>query len=575
MPGMASRKGFWRGAGFAGRGNRAPTQQTGDSVAATILKPYEARKELGPIRRFFVFALLIFIAMLYGFIAVILPPSIMTVTAAPILIVAAIIFWLLPDVGGIRYDGMQRAIYIYLAFSIAWPNYVAFNLPGLPQITPTRAAMFTATGIFMLNYSSSKEARDAVKDAVSIIPNYMKFFWALWAAMAFSIVFAEEMGESINRFFSNLIYWNLMLLITALLATRPGFVHRVYKILLYSTVIVLVYSVYEARIERVPWLDYLPPFLKIDEKLLAIVSSPQYRAGTNIYRVRGPAAAALYFSEFLTMAFPFFVHFIVTDRHFWRRMAVGVATIGLSIIMYLTNARSAMVGIVVVLALYPFFRVVQKRYGSPRSLFATATIGFYPAVLGVFWLVINFWPRAHVAVLGGGATASSSNARDIQWELAIPKVASHPFGFGVGTGNYYLGYTNPAGIGSVDSYFITVMLDSGFLALPLFVSCFLIPALMAFLNFRTAKTEEEQLWAPLSLALINFVLVKSVLSSENTIPLAFIFVGCTMGLMWQKREREKLSAVPVAVPSTRAVAAPRKVVPVGGGPLPLPLPGRG
>jgi hypothetical protein len=572
MPGVAGRKGRGRGAGFGGRGGRAPTQQTGDSVAATILKPYEARKELGPIRRFFVYALLVFIAMIYGLFSAVLPPQLLTMTILPILIFAAIIFWLLPDVGGIAYDGLQRAMFCFVAFSIAWPNYVAFNLPGLPQITPQRAAMFTMAGIFLMNFSSSQQMRDAVKDVVSIVPTYMKIFWGLFIAMAFSIVFSEEKGESINRFFNNMIYWNLILFISALLATRKDFVHTIYKILLYSTCIVLVFTLYEARIERVPWLNYLPPFLQIDEQLLATVSSPQYRAGTDIYRVRGPFAAALYFSEYLTMAFPFFVHFVFTEPKSWRRLLLAAATVGLMVIMYLTNARSAMVGIVVVIALYPFYWALQFRIKRQNSLFATASLAAYPGVLGLLALIIMFWPRARVAVLGGGATASSSNARDIQWELAIPKVMAQPFGYGVGDGNNHLGYTNPGGVGSVDSYFITIMLDAGFLALPLFVACFLIPAFLAFRKFPGAQTDEERLWAPLSIALINFTLVKSVLSSEYTQTLAFIFVGCIIGLVWQQQRRTVPGATPVPLGPVVA-AVPRKVVPASG--APMPLPGRG
>jgi hypothetical protein len=93
---------------------------------------------------------------------------------------------------------------------------------------------------------------------------------------------------------------------------------------------------------------------------------------------------------------------------------------------------------------------------------------------------------------------------------------------------------------------------------------------MAALNFRIAKTEEEQLWAPLALALVNFVLVKSVLSSENTIPLAFIFVGCVLGLLWQQRERNKVGSVAAAVAALPNAPARRTTVPAAR----LPQPGR-
>lgn len=47
-------------------------------------------------------------------------------------------------------------------------------------------------------------------------------------------------------------------------------------------------------------------------------------------------------------------------------------------------------------------------------------------------------------------------------------------------------------------------------------------------------TPEEEILAPLSIAIMNFVIVKSMLTSEANIPLAFAFVGCVIGLILQR-----------------------------------------
>ena len=185
----------------------------------------------------------------------------------------------------------------------------------------------------------------------------------------------------------------------------------------------------------------------------------------------------------------------------------------------------------------------------------------YPAAVVALALVVQFWHRAHVMVLGGGQHQASSDARDTQWAMGWPKLLSHPFGYGVGRGGDALGFYNLAGEITVDSHYLSIMLDSGLLALPLFLACFLIPALMGFIYFRNAVTPEQQLLAPLSLGLINFVIVKSVLTSEGSVPLAFVMAGCIVGLVWQRRHadaaaRGRDSALAIVPPKGPMRAAP-------------------
>jgi hypothetical protein len=125
-----------------------------------------------------------------------------------------------------------------------------------------------------------------------------------------------------------------------------------------------------------------------------------------------------------------------------------------------------------------------------------------------------------------------------------------------------LALANPAGKGTVDTYYLTVMLDSGLLALPLFLLTFLIPAWLAFKYYRDAKTPEQQILAPLSIAIINFVIVKSVLTSEANIPLAFAYVGCIIGLVWQQHrlqpKRDEVSEAPQLASRQPSAAPPRR-----------------
>jgi hypothetical protein len=506
---------------------------------------------------------LLLVAVLYGLMVVVLPVQMLTMMMAPLLILVGLILWMLPDVGGMSIGRIQSLLVAFVGLSVAWPNYLALNLPGLPWITPTRVALFWLVAVFAINFSTSRELRDELRNTVSAMPRFTKIFWLFWLATTFSLIFSDQFAVSIGRYASNQIYWTMLFFAAALAATRPGFVVQLSKALLWGTIIVLIYSLYEAAAQRVLWIDYLPPFLKIDPEVMELVTDTQARAGTDVYRVRGPFTVALYFSEFLTMVFPFFVHATAQERRLKPFLALLAATIGLMVLMRLTDARSAMIGIVVVLAAYPLYIAARQLAKKNRSIMGPAIVYGYPAVAAVLALVIIFWRRAHVLVLGGGQHQGSSDARAEQWAMALPKLASHPFGHGMGRGNAAVGYLTPDGRASVDSYYLTLMMDAGYLALPLFLLMFLIPAVVAFWYFRTAKTPEMKLLAPLSLALLNFTIVRSVLSPEHNMPFAFIFVGCIVGLAWQRqRETDVAAAAALAEAAQRPLPSKqRRTVP--------------
>lgn len=508
-------------------------------MATNILKPYERRKDLGPIRRFFAYMLLIAVAIFYGLMAAVLPISLISFPLVPILVTIPLILWMLPDIGGVEQDRLQTLMLWFIGLLIVWPNYVAFDLPGLPWMTPVRFVVFAMVAVFLMNLATSGEFRGKLKDVMNATPWLTRIFWGFWAATTFSIVFSSDPIGSIYRYMNNQIFWTMMFVLTAFLATRPGFVMTAAKIMAACTIVGLVLGIYEYHVQHVFWLDHLPAFLKVDQEYLARVMKSQARAGTDIYRVRGTMATSLYYSEFLTMMFPLLLHLTFKEKRLLPFLAMSAALTACTIVMWMTNARSAMVGILAGAVLYLLFAAVRYRYQNPRSIIASTVVFAYPATVVIVGLVVQFWHRAHVMVLGGGQHQASSDARVAQWAMGWPKIFSHPFGFGVGRSGEALGYYNLAGEITVDSHYLSIMLDSGVLALPLFLACFLIPAWLGFYYFREARTAEGQLLAPLALGLVNFCIVKSVLTSEGSVPIAFIMAGCVLGLVWQMKRATK------------------------------------
>lgn len=513
-----------------------------------ILKPYERRREAGPLTRFARGVVVVLIASFYGLLCSVLPMQLLMVPAVPILILAAICLWMLPDTEVLYPETMAKAMVWYVGLNAIWPYYVAINLPGLPWVSPQRiaVAVFGVTAMFTL--ATSRRFRTAINEALLAAPGIRRLFWWFTAVTAFSLLFAySKLTFTLNKFIYNQIYWTLMFCVTAFLATRPGFVSAISRAAVFGTIVVSCLGLYEFRIKRVFWIDHLPGFLKVDGRLLATFAESQARAGTDIYRVRGTFGVSLYYAEYLAIAYPLVLHAIFRRQPAWHTILLVLGMIAVAANMYLTNARSGVIGLLVALVAYAFMACYRLRRQHPSSIGANAVVFAYPAAVGVLAMLVLFWKRLRNMTLGGGQHQNSSDTRAEQWRQGWPKALRMPFGHGAGRGGDVLGYANRGGEVTIDSYFLNLLLEYGFAGLALFVVLFALTAWVAFRAYLDARDEdrEAQLAAPLSVAMLNFTIIKSVLSSEINIPIAFVFAGCVVGLIWQAERRRANPGAPL------------------------------
>jgi hypothetical protein len=500
-----------------------------------ILKPYMRRRSPGPFRRFLAYAGLVFVAAFYGLMTSILPLQFLAIPLVPVLIMGGIILWMLPDRGGIHYDLMAKLMLLYVGFSISWPFYVAFDAPGLPWITPTRVFVGMLALVFLLNLAMSAELRSTINSVMKAVPDTRRLFWFYCLLTAISLVFSPHPINSLTRFINNQIYWTMMFVVAMLLASREGFVIRLSRVLVVTLIFVSLLGLYEASIQEVFWMSRLPSFLSVDPTLLATFADAQNRAGTSIYRVRGTMGVSLYYAEYLALVFPLLLHFIFRKQAFYKTLLLLLGGVAVACNMYLTNARSSMVGLIVAMVAYAFYNAFRAWRQRPNSILSAASFFAFPAAVGLLFTLMLTWNRLRVMTIGGGQHQASSEARNAQWTMGIPKAMTHPFGHGTAQSGEALGFTNAAGEVTVDSYFLTVLLEYGWLGMVTFILLLASTVWLGFLLYQTAQTKEEQLAGPLSIGMLNILIVKSVLSSEINLPIAFIMAGCLVGLAYQRQ----------------------------------------
>lgn len=518
-------------------------------AAPLILQPYERRRPPGPVRRVVAGMGLVFLAAFYGLMCTILPMQLIIIPLVPIVAMAGLSLWLLPDTGGVRYDTIATGMLWFIGLNAMWPNYVAVNAPGLPIITPTRVALFVTLLVIAFNFATSHEMRSQVIKANNSLPMVRRMFWLFWLTTVISLPFSDNVFFSLTKFMNNQVYWTIPFVITAWLASREGFTLRVARTLTVAVLVVALLSLTEVRTQTPIWIPHMPSFLRIDPALLEQMATGNARVGTSDYRLRGIFTGALYYAEYLSVMFPFVFHALCRQRTLHGALLLAAGTVLMAVVMYMTGSRSAMLALLLTPLSYTLLVAWRVRRQNPSSIGASLGVFSYPLAAVSLALTVIFWRRLHVLVIGGGQHASSTGARETQWAMGWPKIGSNPIGHGAGRSGDTLGYFNPGSdTPTVDSFYLTTLLDYGVLGLVFFLLLFGTILWYGFRLHNEARTEEQKVMAPILVSLFNFIVIKSVASTETNLPFIFIMMGCAFGLASRQSQIDAADAASAAPP---------------------------
>jgi hypothetical protein len=455
----------------------------------------------------------------------------------PLVLAVLLVVWALPS----SHAAPTRLLYqFFLAFLVClvmWPNYLAFSLPGLPWITLIRITGIPLALLLLISASSEGFRRELV-EVLRSTPLVWKLFVAFLAIQLISIAFSARPLHSVQRFFVAQIYWTSIFFCSCYVFKTPGRVTRMAFLLGAMAVFVSLIGLWEWRIGHVPWANKIPSFLRIEDEAVLRILSGTTRTGTNIYRVQSTFSTPLGLAEYLALASPLLIHIVVASRKPVVRALSFGALAFIFLTIYNSNARLGAVGFFMSLLLYVGLTAIQRWNVNRNSIFAPAiTIG-YPLIITAFFLATLFVGRLRRMVWGGGEHSFSTEARSTQVEMGLPKIFKAPWGHGAGQSGEALGYTNPSGLLTVDSYYLTVALDYGVLGFFCFYGMLCAAVVYGLRGvFRAAHGEEAYL-LPLSISLIVFLVIKSVFSQENGHAVVFILMGALCALVQRSREEQ-------------------------------------
>jgi len=472
----------------------------------------------------------------YGFGFAMMAPARIVQFGFPLLALAGFTIWALPDLEGAPTKAIERFFFAFVLSIPLWPNYLAIVLPGLPWITLLRLIGFPLVFMLALSVSISRRFRAELSGSLNGVPMLWRFVAAFAVLQVLSMAFSNAPQISLQRLLVTQVNWTAMFFVGAFVFRKPGRVELFATFLVVMGVILTAIAFREFQLQRVLWAGHIPSFLAVQDEAVQRILNTGFRAGTNRYRSQATYATALGLGEFLAISTPFILHFIGGQFRLWVRAAALAALPLVLTGIILTDTRLSVVGFIMSVGVYIFFWGALQWRQNRKSMIGPAVVLSYPAVALAFIGAVLTVPRLRLMTLGGGQHNASTEARYAQWGEGIPLVLTHPWGFGIGRGAAALGYTNPGGVMTIDTYWLLTALDYGVLGFILFYGSYLI-AIWA--GFRTiisgTRTREQTMLIPLVISLFVYVVIKSIYAGVENQSLTFMMLGAVSALVYRAK----------------------------------------
>ncbi len=525
------------------RWRRLP-RSASDYGARALLVQYRRNGPTGRLK-IALYATLAIGAIFWGLAFALTAPFQIMPMIAPLVLVALLIVWTLPRGDYAPTAAMEPLFLAFLAALILWPNYIAIAIPHLPWLTLLRIIVTPLIVVLLISLSVSTRFRRNLWEAIDTDRVLWRMLLAFVVIQTVSLAFTHDPVFSLNRYLVAQMNQTTIFVISCYVFTLPGFTERWVRMFLALAFVVCFFGLWEEQIGTLPWAGHIPSLLKIDGDLIENLLAGAQRAAIGVHRVQSVATTPLGMAELLGLGAPFALHLAIARGPLaWRVLAVIYLPLALFLIL-LADSRLGIVALIGAVLFYMLIWGALRWRRDKGSLLAPALVMVYPAVFTVTILASFLVGRLRTAVWGSGGEQASNDARATQWAMAIPKILSHPWGYGIGQAAREVGFKTPSGRGTLDSYYITMLMDFGVLGFILFFGLFVRAAWSGGKVIVTMRpTGELTMLLPLVVALMNFLIIKSVFSQNANHPLVFMMLGAVVALTYRAQREAEPGYVP-------------------------------
>ena len=482
---------------------------------------------------------LFFVCLIYGFFFALTAPYLIIAFAVPIGTLMLLAVWALPERTRAPTKTMELLFSSFMICLILWPNYLALALPGLPWITAVRLTGVPLAMLFLVSLSTSPTFRSEVKGAVVAVPGLWMWFTAFLVMQVVTILLSKSPSTAVSKTLIQQVDWTIIAAAAAWISRIPGRPERYLKLVLLTTVPMLVLGVLEFYKKHLLWAGYVPSWLKIDDPIAVAIFSSSMRNATGLYRAKAVFSTPLGLAEFFGLLTPFAIHFAIGKYPRWLKISCFCLVPALFYGLRLTDGRLGVLAFLTSIFLYMLIWGMLRFRRNRRDLLAATIIYAYPALFVLAAVVVKTVKPINLLVFGGGAQVASNLARQHQIVMALPKMMLNPIGHGSGGAGQAMGYAEGSFI-AIDNYYLVIGLDYGMIGVVTFLGIFLLTigwAVRSVLVAGASADREVSLLTPLAVAMTAFLVVKLVFAQADMHPLFFAYLGMTVALI-QRARRE-------------------------------------
>lgn len=486
--------------------------------------------------------------LLYGMAFALFAPVLILPLMVPLGILILVAIWALPDTRTAPTGALWPLLFAYMMCLIMWPNYIALALPGLPWITMSRITGVPLALTLMICVSTSPSMRQRLSKTLADAPLIWMFLAAFVGIQTLSLVFSKEVLNSIDKYLVDQMSWTCIFFVSAFVFTKQGRVEKMAGLLWAMAIFVGCIAIVEWRQEHVLWAGHIPSFLQINDKSVARSLSGGQRFGK--YRAVSTFGTCLGLGEYMAMTLPFVLRFATGSYPWLVRGAAAASALFVVVISVLSGARVGTVGCLIAIAFYGAAWSLLKWRREPTSLVGPAIAGLYPVAALAGAACIAFVGRLRTMFWGDGSQHFSDQDRIEQIHLGIPKIISHPWGYGLGEGGKTLGFA-PFGTLTIDNYYLDITLEYGIQGFIIYYGMFTLAIYYCAkaLSILKSVAREVEMLLPIAISLATFCIIKAAFSEEGNHPLAFMMLGMAVALISRVSPLKKPVTAPQQAPS--------------------------
>ncbi len=437
------------------------------------------------------------------------------------------------------------SLLVYLA--VLWPRLLVFAL-GFTNQTPLSALtvvmllgaifLFATRPAVMRHYLGGNQLGVAVG-----------LFVALIIVKYISAFAGQDPPGSVNVLNNTIAYYMSFFIIGLALFVDPRNEENFPRILLIAGLVAAALGIYEmirqnALTVEFGWVfNFGAPQSLAGENLKANM----YRGG--LLRAKSTFAHPIVFGQFIAACLP--LVFLVTPERRGKLWRWGLSFIAFGLAILASNTRSPLAGAAVALAVYWGLGVVSS--GRSRR-------GVFVAVAGAAIALIAFlvFGEDLLGLLGGRTAeeASSSQVRSMMFERALFALDSSPLlGYGEGRAVYVAGVFSQSGTLTIDSLYLSYLIDNGYLGLGMFVLFFTYIFLVGIWASRRIQDGARKRRLNAVIAFTFAILFgQSVLSIQDNLIFAYLGAAYIIAVAASARSRQAFETGLVSLTATQATS---------------------